>query len=263
METKNISANAKFKVTLTVPKEIDVKVNIDKPFAGESGIVPRVLVLQEPVKKYWKYARNNYKDYDYLLTYFRDLLDIPNALYFYGVTPQVRPCPNINKVGSVSNITSGRFNNTGHRLRRELWKRKNEIKYPKNFWLSSQVPYNIDNEGYPTLEFGKWHKEKIMVSKYHIAIDTEDKYFNSEKLIDCFLTKTVPLYWGAKWYESEFDTSGIIHCEDVDNIIYKTNTLPMQSFYANNIKAIEFNYKIALKYKLYNDTLSRKITEIL
>ena len=52
---------------------------------------------------------------------------------------------------------------------------------------------------------------------YHVAIENVCRrdYF-TEKLLDCFLTRTVPVYWGCPNVANYFDPDGIIHIPDDD-----------------------------------------------
>eukprot|EP00620_Florenciella_sp_RCC1587_P021099 CAMPEP_0182561832 /NCGR_PEP_ID=MMETSP1324-20130603/4262_1 /TAXON_ID=236786 /ORGANISM="Florenciella sp., Strain RCC1587" /LENGTH=60 /DNA_ID=CAMNT_0024774579 /DNA_START=220 /DNA_END=399 /DNA_ORIENTATION=+ len=50
---------------------------------------------------------------------------------------------------------------------------------------------------------------------FHIAIENvkSNGYF-TEKLLDCFLTRTVPLYWGCPNIGEYFEVEGMIIIDD-------------------------------------------------
>jgi hypothetical protein len=104
---------------------------------------------------------------------------------------------------------------------------------------------------------------------YSIAIenDNTDNYF-SEKLIDCFMTCTIPIYWGCRHAYSIFNPKGMIDIRSYTNLndLSKLN----KSFYYDNIDAVVENYFIAQKenryvnhtlktilFKLYNEKYNR------
>lgn len=105
-------------------------------------------------------------------------------------------------------------------------------------------------------------KEKALIDyKYSIAIENsrQECYF-SEKLIDCFLTWTVPIYWGCpnifKYFPSEsfitFSEEGI---DDIKEII----SSPITKI---QIEAISHSRQLVLnKYGLW-PTIDRMISEL-
>jgi len=81
----------------------------------------------------------------------------------------------------------------------------------------------------------------------------EDYYF-TEKIIDCFLTGTVPIYWGCPSINIFFDKEGMITfntLEELEIIIKDKNYL--MSFYANKSNHIINNFELALNYKISED----------
>ena len=67
-------------------------------------------------------------------------------------------------------------------------------------------------------------KKHLFKSQFSIAIESTsvENYF-SEKLIDCLITKTIPIYWGCPNIEEFFDTRGMIIVNSVDDLIKKVN----------------------------------------
>lgn len=55
--------------------------------------------------------------------------------------------------------------------------------------------------------------------RFSVALENtrEDDYF-SEKLVDCFLTETVPIYWGAPGITELFDPDGMLIFDDLDDL---------------------------------------------
>lgn len=81
----------------------------------------------------------------------------------------------------------------------------------------------------------------------------QDCYF-TEKIIDCFLTGTVPIYWGCPSIDKFFDKQGFITFDTInefDSIV--TNENYLISFYTNNAEHIIKNFELALNYKVSED----------
>jgi hypothetical protein len=66
-------------------------------------------------------------------------------------------------------------------------------------------------------------KANIFKKTHNIAIENNSEYnYFTEKLIDCFRTFTVPIYWGCTNINEHFDTRGMIlinNIEEINNII--------------------------------------------
>lgn len=79
-----------------------------------------------------------------------------------------------------------------------------------------------------------------------IENSVESDYF-TEKLLDCFLSGTIPIYVGSKNTQDYFDSNGIIYFEgdeDLPEILNKLN----KEFYLSKIESIRSNFELAKKY---------------
>lgn len=82
-----------------------------------------------------------------------------------------------------------------------------------------------------------------------IENNKQDYYF-TEKIIDCFLTGTVPIYYGCPSIGKFFNINGIIVIDSLDDIIRILPTITVDLY--NQMKPyIEENYKTAQKYKTF------------
>ena len=143
----------------------------------------------------------------------------------------------------VTTLCSSKKNTLNHKKRHALWNRQNE----HVFWNSSQKKLlDIDNN--PVLGGQTFNKIKMMNSQFHIAIENvyENNYF-SEKLIDCLITGTIPIYCGCTNLEKYFDTRGIIQAQTVDDIIKTCNSLT-PSLYEDLKDYIKVNFHLAHEY---------------
>ena len=97
---------------------------------------------------------------------------------------------------------------------------------------------------------------------FGVAIEnTSHRGYFTEKILDCFLLKTIPIYWGCSNIGNYFDIDGIITFNNVDDLIYKTNQLK-ENYYENRKEIINKNWKLALDYVHYEQNIVNTITNI-
>jgi hypothetical protein len=119
--------------------------------------------------------------------------------------------------------------------------------------------------------YGNFFKNPVATSwdaiapyRFHLAIENESSpnYF-TEKLINCFQAKTVPIYWGCPNLEDfGFDTRGIVRVEDLITRIKSGEIIAdIVSDKSYNVlqDAIECNYNLAISK--YNESLEDVIYE--
>jgi hypothetical protein len=148
----------------------------------------------------------------------------------------------------------------GYPLREEVWNSKQSIKQNTIFYYSNISPEHRSELAWDG-PLPNDDKLSIFSSIASIIIENsrEQNYF-SEKLIDCLLTKTVPVYWGAPNIADFFDVSGFICFETVDEMISRINQCDLQTFYRKNTDAIERNFLLARKYATnFSDRVSEAI----
>tara|TARA_R110000822_G_scaffold158484_1_gene298020 strand:+ start:750 stop:2423 length:1674 start_codon:yes stop_codon:yes gene_type:complete len=95
---------------------------------------------------------------------------------------------------------------------------------------------------------------------YKFSIAIENSYADnecSEKISDCFLTGTIPIYYGTPNIGDYFDVGGIFTFttnEELEDIV-KDITLNGDKIYNDKIKSIQSNYELAIKYTLNFDQI--------
>ena len=77
--------------------------------------------------------------------------------------------------------------------------------------------------------------------------NADDENF-SQRLIDCFINKTIPIYRGYKNIHEHFNIDGIIYVNDGPDAIEKINQLT-PDYYHSKLSAIEDNYKRCIQNK--------------
>lgn len=157
----------------------------------------------------------------------------------------------------------------GYAIRNFLWEKKNKIEKQKLFYVSRRaVKYNYfgqldrvygPQEGDVILPND--NKLELFKSKFSIIIEnSSDINYFSEKLIDCLLAKTIPLYWGCPNISDFFDKSGILCFHTVDELIQIINEIDFEEFYNSHLDAIETNFNLA---KPYGYNYSKRVEQII
>lgn len=150
----------------------------------------------------------------------------------------------------------GKLNKTyGHSLRHEILARQNEFSIPLNFYDVYGDRSNIED--------ARLGKEFIFGdSQFGVVIEnTSHRGYFTEKILDCFLLKTIPIYWGCSNIGDYFDIDGIITFNNIDDLVYKTNQLN-ESYYQNRKEIINKNWQLALNYVHYEQNIINTITNI-
>ena len=98
------------------------------------------------------------------------------------------------------------------------------------------------------------------LKNYYFSIAMENEKFPhyfTEKIIDCFLSGTIPIYYGCSNVEKYFNSKGIITFNSKEELINIVNNLS-PSYYIDNKEAVEENLKIALDMWEDNDIFFSK-----
>ncbi len=153
-----------------------------------------------------------------------------------------------NKKFKLSFVRSSKMDLPGHQLRHNvehLFDKKHdfELFFPRER-IESKIPLFTD-------------------SMFHVAIENSqhENYF-TEKIIDCFMTYTIPVYWGCTNISEYFDSNGIIQFntkEELDRIL---NDLTIED-YGKRLEAVKKNYSIAKEnYAFFFDRINELILKL-
>ena len=208
---------------------------------------------------------NGHKDkYDYVFTYYEPLLqENEKAVKYLGVCTWIRDYKFPIKEFSVSTLVGKKCKKglPGHAMRHHLWDAQEGISIPKKFFLSSHSMFRWANPETHLILHDK--KDPLFDSMFHIVIENiQLKNMFSEKLVDCFQTKTVPIYCGAPDIGDYFNINGIFVANNVSDIIAVCNGLTPE-VYANMLPAIEDNYTLSMRYVDFNKNLDDTIKKTL
>jgi hypothetical protein len=160
-----------------------------------------------------------------------------------------------NKLFQLAHLQGKLLKTYGHSLRHQVTARKNELTIPTKFYETYGDRSNIED--------ARLGKEFIFGdSQFGIVIEnTSHRGYFTEKILDCFLLKTIPIYWGCSNIGDYFDMYGIITFNNVDDLVYITNQLN-ENYYNNRKEIIERNWNLALQYVNYEQSIVNTITEI-
>ena len=246
-------------------KNIEIYVDTFPPTIYQPNII-KIIIIQEVfnIENLRKLTTNYKSAYDYIFTYDQEILNTnEKAIPFLCINTWISNYIFKEKIFGISTLIGGKTNNLleGYNIRHQLWNKQNQIKISKQFYLSSYSKYkliNYENQ----LVLGD-NKNDMFDTQYHIAIEnTSYKNMFTEKLIDCFQTKTIPIYYGCSNISDYFNIDGIMIAYNIDDIINICNNVK-PDYYESKIEAIEDNYNRSMKYLSHKQILDNKLAELL
>lgn len=142
------------------------------------------------------------------------------------------------KKKNTSIIASNKRSTNGHKLRHDI---------------ISKYGNKIDSilgRGYNPITY---KLEGLSDYRFSVTIENETDTF-TEKLIDCLITGTIPIYYGPSHIDKVFNIDGFLiinKIEDFGNITKDLN----EEYYNSKIKIIEENFNLSLKYTNTEDLI--------
>lgn len=197
--------------------------------------------------------KRNRQQFDSILTCYRPLLERGNPFVFVPVaSTNVDPQMDIealirDKVKTVSIIASKKNWAMGHKLRHKTVER-----------FGDRID-SILGSGYQWIAKTS---EGLKAFKYSIVIENrrQDFYF-SEKIVDCLMCGTVPIYWGCPSIGKFFNKDGIIafeRLEDLEGILKNLS----EADYNERLEAIRENFRIAHCYIYQDKYLNKELAKV-
>lgn len=230
----------------------------DPEMARPAGVTQFIGIQAEPMVISGLRDRfiKNHSNYDIFLAHDDEILKAcPKAkLYVFGscwISPIIYNSIDIaRKLPRISSLTGWKDTTDGHNFRRHLYFNQKSIDLPitwyrscVNVWMIEEITSN------PILDVSQFSKKDLFLDyQYSLVIENNrtPNYF-TEKLLDCLMTKTIPIYWGCTNIDTWFDTTGwiILETTDMNELIEKCKVLPV---YSENLETIHKNYESAKKY---------------
>jgi hypothetical protein len=205
-------------------------------------------------------AIENSKYFDIILTYDEEILENCFNSYFmpFGST-WIEEFDFKQKVFGISNLTGNKYITYGHKLRHEIHHKQNEITVPIKFYVSKFGGPKLYGNNLILNDI----KNPLFETQFHICIENSNqKNLFTEKLIDCLITKTVPIFWGAENIGDFFNVNGFFIVKNVKDIVEICNSLSNKTYQLMEPYIIE-NYNEALKYANLSDNFKITLTKIL
>lgn len=169
----------------------------------------------------YEFIKNNYNKFDYILTFDDELLNISDKFIFYPfggcwINKEEQLVHNKNKLISI--IASSKNQTIGHILRHEVINTLKQNNYPIDIYGFGYNPVNNKLEALKDYAFS------IVIE------NSKTPYYFTEKLIDSFMTGTVPIYWGCTHIDKFFNKNGMIIFNDVNDLKIKLNDLSLEKY---------------------------------
>jgi hypothetical protein len=183
---------------------------------------------------------SNLQNFERVLTYSKKLIETDSKFEFYphsGCWIESKDWGIHNKSRKISIISSGKTLTEGHRLRHSvIYHYGNDL--------------DVFGRGYNPIERKIKGLQDYMFS-FAIENSKVDYYF-TEKLIDCLITGTIPVYFGCPSIADFFNPDGFIFLDSVDDLPKIKSQITEES-YRDRKEAIEENYQKAKNYILAED----------
>ena len=200
-----------------------------------------IALLVEPraiIPGTYSWMEENYGKFKYVFTFDSQLLKLPNAkLLIYGqITAEF---PNDAKIKNISMVASNKDFCAGHINRQNV---------------ARALMDKIDTYG--QFKGDKYCDDADFLKDYKFNVAMEnfsDGYYFTEKICNCFASRTVPIYWGCPNIGEYFDMDGIIYCRTPNEVIAKVDMVLKDPEYEYNKRkdAIERNLNLVQKYRRY------------
>ena len=219
-----------------------------------NGGIAWLLEPRSVVPKAYEHVENNHEKYKHIFTYDKEILDrnLPNVHKLpFGSTrldaDQIHLFP---KKRLCSLMTSNKNFTSGHDFRqkcRELCQHE----------YVGKVDLHIPTYDYiPKIDACKNYTFSIVVE------NGKFDYYFSEKLIDCFLTGTIPIYWGCPSIGDFFDIEGILAFDTIEDLQIIMDGLNTDE-YIKRKEAIKYNFHKAKEYMITEDIMFNQYKHIL
>ena len=221
----------------------------------------KIYVQREPdmIHQCYNFLQNNASKYDLIFCFDPSRLSgVKNAhsviLAGTWIEPSFYQFIDISKKKfSISNITGWKTGCLAYHLRHLLYQNQQAFQqFPITFYRSSAhiiIPEIMNN---PLIPKEPLSSKYILFEKHQFSIvieNTREKNYFSEKLMDCLITKTIPIYYGCENIGEYFNTEGWILLKDEQNFLqelYQQLHTLNDTYYMKYYPIVEENYEAAV-----------------
>jgi len=254
-----------------------VTIIVDDDVIPLSNAMVHVFIQCEPriIQDLVSYVRKNASRFHTIMTYDHDLLShCPNTRFYIAaqtwISQEYYQKIDVSlKEYKISTLAGSKCINqsAGHLFRQAIHYHQQELsRFPLTFFRSSvqQPPLpDLGNNPFLVSNTSTNAKESLFHTfQFAIVIEntTQRNYF-SEKLIDCLITKTIPIYYGGVNIHQFFNTTGwiILPTTSVEELSSHLETLDPH-YYSSYQEIIEQNYEKAVAYSDFYRNLNHSIS---
>lgn len=200
----------------------------------------------------YEFISQNHKFFDLILSHHKVVSDkLSNAKWYpNGMSwiPEKDWWPGYKKTKDVSIIASRKNITEGHQLRHRVIKASNNL--------------DVFGSGYRPIDS---KLEALADYRYSVAIENcrAEDYF-TEKLLDCFATYTIPIYWGCPRIHDYFNHNGMVIVNNEEELlgwIERASSSELENEYYNPEveNAMHENWEKARKYMVAEDWIMENI----
>jgi hypothetical protein len=233
-----------------VTEDSDVRMYFDYPFDPNDPVLKpakcSIAVVEEPyciVPDFSHFISHHGHMFDGVFTNHTELLYLnrPNVHYLPGSGASVNEWGIFPKSEMVCAIFSQKNFAMGHKLRQQIRNDPFFQSHPALRFVNS-VPYVED----------KYIDKSSLIRPYRFSIGIESVYETmiGDKILDSFLTGTIPIYKGSSRVRDYFDMRGVITFDTVDELKGILNSLAIygEKVYEDALPAIRTNYARAVHW---------------
>jgi len=189
----------------------------------------------------YDWIEQNNKLFDFVITFDLDLVNTgQNYLYYPHCRCWINNYIEVPKTKLISMFASPKVTTRGHQLRHEIYK---DMGSRFDTFGATYIPLENKEDG---------------LSQYYFSITIENSIqpgYWTEKIVDCFATKCVPIFWGDKSVNDHFNQDGIIYFNTVNELqaIIKDIEINGEQIYNSKKQAIEENFNLVENYRIPED----------
>jgi hypothetical protein len=210
-----------------------------------SNIKKCAWLLEPPIinNYIYQYMLQNWDKFDMIFTFDENLLKISDKFkltpsWNTWIKPDNQKISKKNKLISI--IVSDKKDTFGHKLRHQC----------VDFLKENNIQVDIMGNGYNKIE-----DKSIGISDYCFSIVVENSktdFYFTEKLVDCIISGTIPIYWGAKKIDNFFDKNGILTFDNIEELKKIIKDLSFEKYESLNQEMIK-NFDIVSQFKTTED----------
>ena len=231
--------------------ESNVKCVCDRCLYDNQRTGKQVAMLIEPrsiMPDTYEFIMKNYDKYEYVFTHDSILLNkLPNAKPILWGNVWVRDrYPKKSKL--ISMVCSDKEACELHKERIRIARK-----------------YKDKIDVYGTVDGGEYVDPSVPLIEYRYSVVIEnyiDDIWFTEKICNCFATRTIPIYYGARCLDNYFNMDGIIECQSINQVENKIDAIinnpeEFKDVYnqENVQKALEENYEKSKEFNCFDEWL--------